>query len=269
MNQTIKGGDTIAFTNADTDAHEVLFKATSGFTCTATPVVIQPAKTQSCTWTVAGSFSYSDPNQRDRNFRGTVKVNAVVPVVAPTVSLAASAANDTYGTQVTLSGKVAPNTNSTMVDIMAQASGETVYTKVTSVPTNGSGSYTFGVTPDIATNYRAEFANGADRVMSPVSAVSVRPSVSLVLRSRSGSRAYFAVRVTSGETYEGMYVRVQRKNQFGGWTTLKRATLGTFSTARFAVRLPSGTSRIRTLLPSSQAGVGYLAGVSGIVTVAR
>ena len=52
MNLTIKTGDTIDFTNTDTAAHQVLFKATTGFTCTVTPLVVQPSKTQSCTWTV-------------------------------------------------------------------------------------------------------------------------------------------------------------------------------------------------------------------------
>jgi plastocyanin len=269
MNVTIKVGDTVSFTNADTAAHQVLFRATTGFTCTATPVVVQPTKTQSCTWTAAGSYPYSDPNQRDKGFRGTVTVDPVVPVVVPAVSLAASADVVKYGAQVTLSGKVVPNAAVATVDILAQASGETAFTKVTSVaPTNG-GNYTVAVTPEIATNYRAEFQNGTARVVSPVTAVAVRPAIRLTLRSIKGTHANFTVRVTSGMTYEGKYVRVQRKNSLGGWTTLKRATLGTFSTARFTVHLPKGTSRIRTLLPASQAGTGYLSGTSRTATLSR
>ncbi len=269
MNLTIKVGDTISFANADVAVHEVLFKATTGFTCTVTPLVVQPTKTQSCTWTVAGSYPYADPNQRDRNFRGTVRVNPVAPVVVPTVSLAASADTVKYGAQSTLSGKAVPNAAGTTIDILAQASGEAVYTKVASVATTNGGTFTVAVTPDIATNYRAEFQNGTTRIVSAVTPIAVRPAVGLVLRSIKGSQATFTVRVTSGITYEGRYVRVQRKNSLGGWTTVKRATLGTFSTARFAVRLPNGTSRIRTLLPSSQAGAGYLASTSRTVTVSR
>ncbi len=269
MNLTIKVGDTISFANADVAVHEVLFKATTGFTCTVSPLVVQPSTTQSCTWTAAGSYAYSDPNQRDRNFRGTVTVDPVTPVVVPTVTLVASSTVVRYGAQVTLSGKVVPSSAGTAVDILARAFGETAYTKVASVATTNRGIYSVAVTPEIATSYRAEFLNGTVRVVSPVTSIAVRPAVRLVLRSITGTHAKFTVRVTSGMTYEGAYVRVQRKNSLGGWTTLKRATLGTFSTARFTVRLPSGTSRIRVLLPSSQAGAGYLSSTSRTITVSR
>ena len=269
MNLTIKVGDTIGFTNTDTAAHEVLFKATTGFTCTATPLVVQPTKTQSCTWTVAGSYPYSDPNQRDRTFRGTVTVDPVPPVDVPTVSLATSASVVKYGVGVTLSGKTVPTTAGTTVDILAMASGETTYSKVASVATTNGGTYTVAVTPEIQTSYRAEFQNGTARVVSTVEAVQVRPRVGLVLRTIKGVRAYFTVRVTSSQTYEGNYVLVQRKNSLGRWTTVKRTTLGAFSSDRFSVRIPNGTSRIRTLLPASQAGLGYLSSASRAIAVSR
>ncbi len=129
--------------------------------------------------------------------------------------------------------------------------------------------YTVPVTPDLATSYRAEFQSGATRVVSPVTLVSVRPAIGLVLRSRSDGRARFTVKVTSGISYEGSFVRVQRKNTLGGWTTLKPAVLGSFSTARFSVRLPRGTSQIRVLLPATQAGAGYLSSTSRTVTLSR
>lgn len=269
MNLTIKTGDTISFTNADAAAHEVLFRATTGFTCTVTPLVVQPTKTQSCTWTVAGSYPYSDPNQRDRNFRGTVTVDPIVPVVVPSVSLAISDSVVRYGAEATLSGKVVPTAPVVTVDILAMASGESVYTKVASVATTNGGAYTIAVTPEIQTSYRAEFQNGAARVVSPVTAVAVRPAVALVLRYTTSRYAYFTTRVTSSLTYAGKYVLVQRKNSLGHWTTLKRATLGALSKARFAVHLPSGTSRIRTLLTASQAGIGYLSATSRTISVTR
>lgn len=269
MNLTIKVGDTITFANADTVVHEVLFKSTTGFTCTATPLVVQPAKAQSCTWTVAGSYAYSDPNQRDKNFRGTVKIDPVAPVVVPTLSLASSTSVVKYGEQTTLSGKALPNVAGTTIDILAQETGETAFTKVTSVVTTNGGTYTAVVTSEIATNYRAELASGSGRVASPVVAVAVRPAVSLVLRTVKGSHAYFTVKVTSSITYTDKYVRVQRKNSLGGWTTLKRAVLGTFSSVRFNVSVPNGTSRMRALLPSSQSGTGYLSSTSRTVTLSR
>jgi plastocyanin len=269
MDLTIKSGDTISFANTDVAAHEVLFKATTGFTCTAKPLVIQPTKTQSCTWTVAGSYPYSDPNQRDRSFRGTITVDAVTPAVVPTVSLGTSTSVVKYGNEVSLTGKTVPPTAGTTVDILAKATGETAYSKVASVATTNGGTYTFAVSPEIQTSYRAEFQSGTDRIVSAVAAVQVRPRVGLVLRTVKGARAYFTVKVTSSQTYEGTYVLVQRKNSLGRWTTITRTTLGAFSSDRFSVRIANGTSRIRTLLPASQAGAGYLSSASRAIAVSR
>lgn len=269
MNLSIKAGDTITFSNTDTTVHEVLFKATSGFTCTVTPLVIQPDKSQSCTWSAVGTYTYSDPNQRDSTFRGTVKVAAATPVVVPTVSLAVSGDVVRYGAATTLSGKVTPTAAGTAVDILAQAFGETAFTKVSSVVTTNGGTFALDVTPEIATSYRAEYQSGTTRVVSAVTSVSVRPAVGLVVRSVQGSRARLTARATSSFDYEGAFVRVQRQNSLGGWTTMRTVTLGEFSSVRFAVRIPNGTTRIRVVMPSSQAGDGYLAGTSRTITLSR
>ena len=84
-----------------------------------------------------------------------------------------------------------------------------------------------------------------------------------------GVRAYLRTAVISSLTYQDTYVLVQRKNSRGTWSTVKRVTLGAMSAARFSVRVPSGTSRIRTFLPASQAGTGYLASGSRTLTVTR
>src|SRR5215471_1374139 len=61
---TIAQGDTVQFTNSDTVAHQVSFKASTGVTCSPNPLVLQPAAAGSCTFATAGSYSYSDPNVR-------------------------------------------------------------------------------------------------------------------------------------------------------------------------------------------------------------
>ncbi len=266
MNLTIKTGDTVTFTNADAAAHEVLFRATAGFTCTAAPLVVQPTKSQACTWTLAGRYAFSDPNQKDRTFQGTVTVD---PVVVASVSLAASSPSVKYGTDATLTGKVIPSAAGTVVDILAMAAGDTVYAKVASVVTTNGGAYSLAVNPEIRTGYRAEFSDGAVRVVSAVTAVEVRPQVRLVLRYVRGVRAYLRTSVISSLSYAGKFALVQRRNAIGGWTTVKRVELGASSTARFAVRLPSGTSRIRMLLTASQAGAGYLSSASRTLLVTR
>jgi plastocyanin len=263
---TIKTGDTVSFTNSDTAPRQVVFRESSGFTCTVTPLVIQPATSQSCTWTAAGNYSYSDPNQRANTFKGTV---TVASQIVPAVSLAASSSTVRYGNDATLSGKVTPSVAGTTVDILAMATGQTAFTKLASVVTNNSGAYNAVVTPEIGTSYRAEFQSGTTRVASAVEAIQVRPQVRLVVRSIAGVRAYLRTAVISSLSYAGKYVLVQRQNRLGSWSTVKRVTLGAQSASRFSVRLPSGTSRIRIFLPASQAGSGYVAAASRTILVTR
>ena len=266
LSLSIKVGDTIAFTNADTAAHQVVFKQTGGFTCTVTPLVVAPTKTQSCTFTVADKYTYTDPNQNGRAWAGTITVEVAT---TPSVSLSTNPAIVEYGNKSTLSGKTTPSAAGTSVDIMSMATGETGYTKLVTVVTTAGGAFTTSVTPEIGTNYRAEFQSGGAKITSAVQTVQVRPNVTLTLRFVKNGRAYFTSKIISSITYTGKFLKVQRKNSLGGWTTLRTVTVGNVSTVRFRVKLASGISRIRTLLPVSQAGDGYLAGISNVVAVKR
>lgn len=266
-NQTIKVGDTISFTNTDTDPHQVVFKQTTGFTCTVTPLVVQPTKTQSCTFTAAAAYTYSDPNQNGNTFRGTITVEA--PPAAPTISLSADNGVVEYGTKVNLSGKTSTSTAGTSVDIMAQTEGETTFTKVATAVTNAAGAYSVAVTPEIATTYRADFQSGGAKVSSSTAVVQVKPNVKLSLRFVKHHRAYFVSKVISSINYAGKTLKVQRQNRLGGWTTLRTVTMGRFSSVRFVVALPSGISRFRTLLTTAQAGSGYVGNTSNVIAVKR
>jgi plastocyanin len=64
----------------------------------------------------------------------------------------------------------------------------------------------------------------------------------------------------------GHYVFVQRRLSFG-WTTVKRVFLGSNSRAAFTLRLPHGRTSLRLFLPASQAGAGYVAGLSRTIAV--
>ena len=266
-NRTITVGDTIAFTNTDTDPHQVVFRQTSGFTCTASPLVIEPTKTQSCTFTAAAAYTYSDPNQNGSTFRGTITVEA--PPAAPTISLSADNEVVEYGAKVNLSGKTSTSTAGTSVDIMAQAAGETTYTKVATTVTNAGGVYSVAVTPEIQTTYRADFQNSGAKISSSTEIVQVKPNVTLALRFVKKQRAYFVSKVISSINYADKTLKVQRQNRLGGWTTLRTVTLGNFSAVRFRVKLPSGISRFRTLLTTAQAGSGYVGNTSNTVAVTR
>lgn len=263
---TLTTGDTVTFSNTDAVVRQIEFKQTAGFTCTVNPLVVQPAAQQSCTFTVAGTYTYSDPKEKGATFRGTVTVN---PAVVPSVTLAPSSSVVRYGNPITLNGKVVPQGAGTSVDILALEYGASAYVKVAAAVTVSTGAFDAAVTPQIRTTYRAEFVNAGKAITSAEVSVQVRPRVSLVLRDLAGRYGYFTTKALSTLSYAGTKVFAQRRNSTGGWTTLKVVTLGQFSSARFKVALPRGDSRIRVLLPASAAGPGYLAGFSRGVLVAR
>ena len=84
---SIVQGDTITFTNGDTVAHQIQFKASSGFTCTPNPVRSSRPRARGCVFQTAGSTSDSDPNVKGKTYRGSVTVtappDAVTVVVKP------------------------------------------------------------------------------------------------------------------------------------------------------------------------------------------
>src|SRR5436309_1651167 len=46
----ISQGDSVQFTNSDTIAHQIVFKATAGITCAPNPLVLQPGQSGACTF---------------------------------------------------------------------------------------------------------------------------------------------------------------------------------------------------------------------------
>src|SRR2546421_13076457 len=97
---TIAVGDVVQFTNADTVAHQVVFKTTTGVTCTPAQLVLQAAQSGSCTFATAGSYTYNDPNVKGNTYRGTVTVTAP----PETLTLAGTPPAVVYGGQETLTG---------------------------------------------------------------------------------------------------------------------------------------------------------------------
>src|SRR5581483_11212539 len=96
---------------------------------------------------------------------------------------------------------------------------------------------------------------------SPAITVNVAPRVGF---GRSGS--IFIAKVTSDLGYGGKYVFVQKKNAAGGWYAFKKIYLGDTSRATFKTKLPKGNYTLRLVLPTSQAGLGYVQSVSRLIT---
>ncbi len=265
---TIQPGDSVTFQNADATVHQVEFKTTTGLTCSASPLVIQPGQSASCTFATAGTFSYTDPNTKGNTFRGSVTV-AAPPAAKGGVTLAASKAVVVYGTKVKLSGKVTPVKGGVTVELWSRPYPEPAFAKVATVASAADGTYAFALPTQIRTEYRTQFTDGGTQGQSAVVTVKVRPKVTLSVKSKSGAKARLRTGVVSTMSYAGKQVLLQRRNSQGGWTTVKKVTLGQFSSRTFSVRVPSGSSKWRTYLQATVAGAGYVASYSPTRTVRR
>src|SRR5262249_44728631 len=131
---------------------------------------------------------------------------------------------------------------------------------IDSTMTAANGSFAFGVSPTIQTTYQAHWRTTA----SPNVTVNVAPRVGF---GRIG--LLYAAKVTSDLNYAGHFVLVQKRNAIGGWKTLQRVFLGGNSRAVFRVHLAFGRSVLRVALPQSQAGAGYVQGMSRMLFVTR
>jgi len=94
--------------------------------------------------------------------------------------------------------------------------------------------------------------------------VDVAPRVGLGLEGHD-----FIAKVTSDLAYGGHYVVVQKRNAVGGWYSFKRVHLGNDSRAVFRVKLARGRYVLRLVLPPSQAGAGYVQGISRLLPIVR
>jgi len=245
---TIAVGDTVTWHNADTANHQVV--ANDG---TFASPVLKPDETYSFTFQKAGKVNYHDALATTN--KGSVTVNAP----AATVTLSAAAQTITYGNSTSLSGAVSNQLVNEPVTLTAQPYGKGTQSLATAT-TQANGAFTFSVSPTIQTSYLAHWRTTNS---NPVT-VNVAPRVGFGLSGRM-----YVAKVTSDLTYGGHWVLVQRRNVLGGWHSIKRVFLGDNSRALFRVRLPHGRSVLRLVLPTSQAGTGYVQGLSRLLAVRR
>jgi plastocyanin len=245
QNVTISVGDTVTWHNAS-NADQQLVADDGSF---ASPV-LNSDQTYSHTFSGAGTFKYHDSNAKTHI--GTITVNG------PPAALTLTPASRTvvYGGGTTLSGAVSSQTANEAVTLTAQSFGKGTQS-IDSTQTSSNGSFSFSVSPTIRTTYQAHWRN-ADS--SPVT-VKVAPRVGFGLSGR-----LYIARVTSDLSYAGHYVFVQRHFGFG-WANVKRVYLGSNSRAAFKLKVPRGRTMLRLVMPMSQAGAGYVAGLSRTIVV--
>lgn len=244
----ITAGDTIRWRNTDTHNHQVV--STTG---TFASPVLAPGRTYSFKFEVAGTYRYRDALVPSSV--GTIKV-AGAP---PSVTLATSLPQISYGTRITLSGQINSKKAGENVQLNYLAYGQGSEAVLATVITGTDGVFTFNVTPKILTTYRATWKNASSL---PVQ-TAVAPSISF------GRMNGFVTRVFAGRSMARKQVQLQRFSSFGQWVTIKRVTLDLNSRARFQATLPLGTNRLRIAMSVNQAGAGYLAGFSREITWRR
>jgi len=259
---SVAAGDTVAFTNSDTVAHQITFKSTTGVTCTPNPIVLQPGASGSCTFATAGSYSYSDPNTHGNTFRGSVTVAAPPDAL----TMAATPMLLVFGGKVGLSGTVSTQKAGEPVDALAQQCGASSAQKAGTVQTATGGAYTLSLQPLANTTYTTKLRSASS------TAVTVRVRPRLVLTRVAAHR--YTVRAYAGESLAGKYAGIQRYNATTRrWVSVKVLPLkaGAGATApavvsTASVRLTFKTRvRLRATLGQAQVGTCYAAGSSNTI----
>jgi len=260
---TIAAGDTVTWTNADASSHQVISKD-AGF---ATPL-LKPGESYSFLFKTPGRYTYQE--SAVKKMRGSVTVKAAPQVTAAVVTASASRAIVVYGSSLTLSGTVSSQKPGETVTIFSQPYGQTSPAAIGSAISATGGGWNFLVKPALRTSYEARWkpATGPMTATSPIT-VKVRPRVGWRVKATSGRIVTFFTKVSGARSFGGKFVYLQRRNTFGQWVSLKKVFMSPTSSATFKVRLPSGRSRVRLFMPATQAGPGYIAGISRTLSLLR
>jgi hypothetical protein len=193
---------------------------------------------------LAASVATADPNK-------TVTISASRPVVV-------------YGHTVALSGKINPPATNQKIDIFAQPFGLSTMSAFSSTDTTNGGQWSLDVKPTIETTYQAHWNTETSSTVG----VKVRPAITLTLVRMHGRVGTFSTTALAARAFAGKLVNVQRVTAFGS-VNVKRVTLDSTSKATFKVRLSHRRTRLRVVMPTSQAAPGYIAGFSNVLTVRR
>jgi hypothetical protein len=188
---------------------------------------------------------------------GVAGVAGAAKPAAVTISLSKPVV--VYGNTVKLSGKVGNHQAGQQVIVLGKAYGQTAFTPVQNVVTTTGGAWTYQASPQIQTAYEAQWGTATSSTVT----VKVRPKIMLALVGRTARKGTFSVQVEGARPFEGKRVLVQRLTASGP-STVKRVVLDSSSSATFTLRLAKAHSRVRVVMPVSQAVPGYLAGYSNV-----
>jgi Ig domain of plant-specific actin-binding protein len=177
-----------------------------------------------------------------------------VPVVVVKTSMTASQPTTICCQRVLLSGTTSPAKAGEQITILALEAGKATAYPAGSTTTDSGGNWSLRVTPMVDTTYTAQTSTSTGQ---PVT-VLVHPRVGFGVNGNT-----FSAKITGRDSFAGRIALFQELMPSGSWHRLAFVVINQFSVAKFVVRLRHGhTYRLRIFLPQSQAGVGYLSGVS-------
>jgi hypothetical protein len=239
-----------------------VFKTMTGMQCSqALPLVIQPGKSASCTFTSAGKFDFSDATNKSQSFRGTVTV-----AKAASVSLTAAPATVVYGRSVTLTGTLSSQQSGQSLQVLAQQCGKSAPSKLATVSTTSGGAYSYETKPLKQTVFTVKYKNST----STAATIKVHPR----LRLGKVARHRYVVRVFAAQSFAGKHATFQRyRPALRRWVRVKRVLLKANPTgvaptvvtsARFRSRIRARL-RVRVVLGPAQVGSCYLPGRSNTI----
>jgi plastocyanin len=242
---TITEGDTVTWVNKDNTTHQIL--ADKGQFVSP---ILKTNQKYSFTFNAAGTYTYKD--ELHPKLTGTIKVNGA----PPTLTFAASSQYIVYGDKATLSGIVSNHKGGEAVTIYYQPYPQPNLIQRATVLTGADGSFSFIVSPQIATSYQATW-KGA--YATPTS-IQVQPKVTL------GRNNGWIIHAAAGVSFAGKAVQLQRLNTLTGqWVTIKKVILNSKSSAKVLYRLPKGLNQLRVTMSVNQAGAGFLGAISPTV----
>jgi plastocyanin len=261
---TLTKGDTVRWTNNDTSRHRIV--ADDG---TFTSPTLRPGDHYSRAFPDGGTFRYHDAFETAN--QGVVVVNPQPqaqpqpqpqpqPATPTSVGLTASRSLVVFGSSALLSGDVSSKEPGESVTIVARAFGHAVFSPLATVTTGNAGNWSLTVRPRLQTTYVAHWKSS----ISPQATIQVRPLVSF--RALVGRR--FITKVAGARSFAGRVVNVQRR-LVGRWVTMEHVRLGLGSRAIFRVPPRRGTTALRVVITKTQAGPGYLAGISRTIVFHR
>ena len=188
-------------------------------TCSPSPFTLQPAQSGTCTFTSAGTFSYSDP--ASTALQGSLTVSQPAPPA--TLTLFAQPDTAIYASKVTLTGELSTKKAGENIVVLATPCGRSEATKAATMQTTSGGEYTIDLRPGRNTVYTVQ----AGATKSEPVTVKVRPRLRL---GRVGAHRY-SLRVFAAQKFAGRYATFQRYNAGSGrWVFVKRVRLHANST---------------------------------------